>query len=137
MDKNNNKKGKEKLLLWRGIVDFTNLLFWEELDAVFLLIDKVQNSPLKFRWMDLRFSWGKKKRFFCINGYKKRKIKDKKLKGESNIKIAMSSLTAGPCSLWYPMLHVTIAQGSISRNKQLPNKKEGLWAVSTMGLCMK
>ena len=56
MDKNNNKKGKEKLLLWRGIVDFTNLLFWEELDAVFLLIDKVQNSPLKFRWMDLRFS---------------------------------------------------------------------------------
>ena len=50
------KKREENLLLWRGIVDFTNLLFWEELDAVFLLIDKVQNSPLKYRWTDLRFS---------------------------------------------------------------------------------
>ena len=37
------KGGKENLLLQRGIVDFTNLLFWEELDAVFLFIDKVQN----------------------------------------------------------------------------------------------
>ena len=35
MDK---KKREENLLLWRGIVDFTNLLFWEELDAVYLFI---------------------------------------------------------------------------------------------------
>ena len=73
MDKNNNKKGKEKLLLWRGIVDFTNLLFWEELDAVFLLIDKVQNSPLKFRLMDWGFHEKKKKK-------RKRKKKEKKKK---------------------------------------------------------